>query len=84
MLNQHFEFLFYFSVFLPNAEMMDQHFEFFLPDDLNATDAKKKEFSEMVRKFYLDGKSLTVDQKAPFTMVFIEEKLIFTEKINST
>lgn len=60
-----------FSVFLPNAEMMDQHFDLFLPDDLNATDAKKKEMSDMLRKFYLDGKALTADSKAPFTMVCI-------------
>lgn len=56
-------------MFLPNAEMMDQHFEFFLPDDLNATDAKRKELSDMIRKFYLDGKALTADSKEPFTMV---------------
>lgn len=58
-------------MFLPNAEMMDQHFEFFLPDDLNATDARRKEMGDMLRKFYLEGKSLTTDMKTQFTMVSV-------------
>ena len=50
---------------------MDQNFELFLPDDLNATDAKKKDMADMLRKFYFDGKPLTVDTKAAFTEVLI-------------
>lgn len=49
--------------------MMDKHFELFLPDDLNATDAQKTEWSEMLRKFYFDGKALTSDSKEQFTVV---------------
>lgn len=63
-------------MFLPNAEMMDQHFDFFLQDDLNATDVRRKELSDMVRKFYLDGKALTADSKVPFTMVSANNQVI--------
>lgn len=56
-------------MFLPNADAMNQHFEMFLPDDLNLTDAKKTEAANMMRKFYLDDKPLTPESKAEFIKV---------------
>ncbi|NP_001136104.1 carboxylesterase clade B, member 6 precursor [Nasonia vitripennis] len=74
-------------MFLPNAEMMDKHFEFFLPDDLNATDARRKELSDMIRTFYLDGKELTVDSKEQFTTmtsdIFFVAGILMSSRIMS-
>ncbi|XP_058804192.1 juvenile hormone esterase-like [Phymastichus coffea] len=72
-------------MFLPNAEMMDQHFDMFIPDDLNVTDAKRKEMSDMLRKFYFDGKALTADAKAQFTMmtsdIFFDAGILMSSRI---
>ncbi|KAJ8676688.1 hypothetical protein QAD02_012475 [Eretmocerus hayati] len=56
-------------MFLGNAATIDQNFALLVPDDVNATDAKKKEIGEMLRKFYLDGKALTSDSKEQFTQM---------------
>lgn len=77
----YFNNFFYFcTVFLPNAEMMDKNFDLFIPDDANATDAQKKEWSEMLRKFYFDGKALTSDSKDQFTLVNIKQNIILLLK----
>lgn len=48
---------------LPGAPMMNEHFDLFIPDELNATDAQKKEWGDMLRKFYFDGKDLTIKSR---------------------
>lgn len=60
---------FFCTVFLPNADMMNKNFDLFIPNDLNATDAQKKEWGDMLRKFYFDEKALSSDSIDEFTMV---------------
>jgi hypothetical protein len=61
--------LFLIVVFLSNAEMMNQNFDVFLPNDLNVTLTKKNDITLMIRNFYFDGKELTINSTIPFITV---------------
>lgn len=64
-----------FVVFMSNAEAMNQHFDMFIPDELNVTDALKKEMSDKIKQFYFEGKDLTAESKAEFIKVKNNKKL---------
>lgn len=49
---------------LEHAEMIEDNFDLFIPNDLNMTDpAKRKETGEAIKKFYMKGKSISKDTK---------------------
>lgn len=55
---------------LPKADEINNHFELFIPESLNITDAGKiKEIVESIRKFYFDGKALTSKSVSEFVKV---------------
>ena len=59
-----------FLVMLEHAGAMNDHFEGFVPNDLNITDAAKlKEIGDSLRKFYFDGKDLSKETSAEFIKV---------------
>lgn len=51
--------------------MMNNHFEYFIPVDLNATMEERKQYSERIRNFYFDGQALTAESLEEFTKVVI-------------
>lgn len=59
-----------FSVMLGNIDEMNEHFENFLPNDLNITDTKQKiQLGEELKSFYFDDKSISTDTTKEFMMV---------------
>ena len=55
---------------MPAASMFQDHFDLFLPNDLNMTDpAMRKQASEAINKFYFDGKTVTADDAEKLTKV---------------
>lgn len=52
---------------------MNNHFEYFIPDDLNVTEEERKEYSEMIRNYYFDGQALTRESLEEFTKVVVYE-----------
>ncbi|XP_046736168.1 cholinesterase 1-like [Diprion similis] len=67
------ETLFLKSALIASAEMMNEHFENFIPDDLNVTDAaEQKQIADMMRKFYLDDKPLTRDLLREFGQITMD------------
>lgn len=59
-----------FLVMLGNIDQMNEHFENFLPNDLNVTDSgQKKQLGESMKSFYFDDKSISTDTTKEFMMV---------------
>lgn len=55
---------------LGNIDQMNEHFENFLPNDLNVTDAKQKnQLGESLKSFYFNDKSISTDTTKEFMMV---------------
>ncbi|XP_047347897.1 venom carboxylesterase-6-like [Vespa velutina] len=53
---------FFAEMMLPNAEYINEHFENFLPDDLNVTDpVQRKQLADFMKEFYLHGKDISKD-----------------------
>ncbi|XP_031781566.1 venom carboxylesterase-6 [Nasonia vitripennis] len=57
---------------IKDADMMNNHFEYFIPVDLNVTDAERKQYSEMIRNFYFDGQALTTESLEEFTKLLTD------------
>jgi len=55
---------------LGNIDQMNEHFENFLPVDLNVTDAgQKNELGESLKSFYFGDKSISTETTKEFMMV---------------
>lgn len=47
---------------VPNAEYLNEHFDNFLPYDLNITDpVQKKQLVDSMKEFYFHGKDISKD-----------------------
>ncbi|XP_032674579.1 esterase FE4-like [Odontomachus brunneus] len=61
---------FYVQMMLGNIDQMNEHFENFLPDDLNVTDAgQRNQLGESLKSFYFDDKSISTDTTKEFMMM---------------
>lgn len=55
---------------LGNIDQMNEHFENFLPDDLNVTDVgQRNQLGESLKSFYFGDKSISTDTTKEFMMV---------------
>lgn len=55
---------------VPNAEYLNEHFENFLPYDLNITDpVQRKQLADSMKEFYFHGKDISKDTKKELTQV---------------
>lgn len=55
---------------LGNIDQMNEHFENFLPNDLNVTDAgQRNQLGESLRSFYFGDKPISTDTTKEFMMV---------------
>lgn len=55
---------------LGNIDQMNEHFENFLPADLNVSDAgQKSQLGESLKSFYFGDKSISTETTKEFTMV---------------
>lgn len=61
---------FFVQMMLGNIDQMNEHFENFLPVDLNVTDAgHKNELGENLKSFYFGDKSISTETTKEFTMM---------------
>ncbi|XP_014476726.1 PREDICTED: esterase FE4-like [Dinoponera quadriceps] len=58
---------FFVQMMLGNIDQMNEHFENFLPDDLNVTDAgQRNQLGESLKSFYFGDKSISTDTTKEF------------------
>ncbi|XP_011143002.1 esterase FE4 [Harpegnathos saltator] len=61
---------FFVQMMLGNIDQMNEHFENFLPDDLNVTDSgQRKELGDSLKSFYFGDKSISTDTTKEFMMM---------------
>ncbi|XP_070161017.1 esterase E4 [Polyergus mexicanus] len=61
---------FFVQMMLGNIDQMNEHFENFLPADLNITDAgQKSQLGESLKSFYFGDKSISTETTKEFTMM---------------
>ncbi|KAM0724816.1 Esterase FE4 [Formica fusca] len=61
---------FFVQMMLGNIDQMNEHFENFLPVDLNVTDAgQKSQLGESLKSFYFGDKSISTETTKEFTMM---------------
>ncbi|KMR05274.1 esterase fe4 [Lasius niger] len=61
---------FFVQMMLGNIDQMNEHFENFLPVDLNVTDAgHKNELGESLKSFYFEDKSISTETTKEFMMM---------------
>ncbi|XP_012215980.1 esterase FE4-like [Linepithema humile] len=61
---------YFVQMMLGNIDQMNEHFENFLPDDLNVTDAgQKNQLGENLKSFYFEDKSISTETTKEFMMM---------------
>ncbi|XP_020279915.1 esterase FE4-like [Pseudomyrmex gracilis] len=61
---------FFVQMMLGNIDQMNEHFENFLPDDLNVTDSgQRNQLGESLKSFYFEDKSISTETTKEFMMM---------------